>query len=81
MRYPASEKTEIIGIVEQSHLSVRKTLEQIGVPRATFYRWYEQYQTGGPDARWKTGHHNQAGSGTASPTMSEPDHRLGAGAA
>jgi putative transposase len=50
MRYPASEKTEIIKIVEQSHLSVRKTLEQIGVPRATFYRWYEQYQTGGPEA-------------------------------
>jgi putative transposase len=50
MRYPASEKTEIIRIVEQSHLSVRKTLEQIGIPRATFYRWYEQYQTGGPEA-------------------------------
>ena len=50
MRYPASEKTEIIKLVEQSHLSARKTLEQIGVPRATFYRWYEQYQTGGPEA-------------------------------
>jgi putative transposase len=50
MRYPASEKTEIIKIVEQSHLSVRKTLEQIGIPRATFYRWYEQYQAGGPEA-------------------------------
>jgi putative transposase len=50
MRYPASEKIEIIRIVEQSHLPARKTLEQIGVPRATFYRWYEQYQTGGPEA-------------------------------
>jgi len=50
MRYPASEKTEIIRLVEQSHLSACKTLEQIGVPRATFYRWYEQYQTGGPEA-------------------------------
>jgi putative transposase len=50
MRYPASEKAEIIKLVEQSHLSARKTLEQIGVPRATFYRWYEQYQTGGPEA-------------------------------
>jgi len=39
MRYPASEKAEIIKLVEQSHLSARKTLEQIGVPRATFYRW------------------------------------------
>jgi putative transposase len=50
MRYPASEKVEIIRIVEQSSLSAGKTLEQIGVPRATFYRWYDQYQTGGPEA-------------------------------
>jgi putative transposase len=50
MRYPASEKVEIIRIVEQSSLSARKSLAQIGVPRATFYRWYDQYQTGGPEA-------------------------------
>ncbi len=50
MRYPASEKIEIIRIVEQSPLSARRTLDQIGVPRATFYRWYDQYQTGGPEA-------------------------------
>ena len=48
MRYPAAEKLEIIRIVEQSHLPVRRTLEQIGVSRATFYRWYDQHQTGGP---------------------------------
>ena len=42
MRYPASEKVEIIKIVEQSPLSARKTLDRIGVPRATFYRWYDQ---------------------------------------
>ena len=28
MRYPASEKLEIIRIVEQSHLPARRTLEQ-----------------------------------------------------
>ncbi len=50
MRYPASEKIEIIRIVEQSRLSARRTLEQIGVPRATFYRWYDQYHIGGPEA-------------------------------
>ena len=50
MRYPASEKVEIIRIVEQSYLSARRTLAQIGIPRATFYRWYDQYQTGGPEA-------------------------------
>jgi transposase InsO family protein len=50
MRYPASEKIEIIRLVEQSHLSVRETLERIGISRATFYRWYDLYQTGGPEA-------------------------------
>ena len=50
MRYPASEKIEIIRLVEQSHLPVRRTLDKIGIPRATFYRWYDLYQTGGPEA-------------------------------
>jgi len=50
MRYAASEKLEIIRIVEQSSLSARRPLERIGVPRATFYRWYDQYLTGGPEA-------------------------------
>jgi transposase-like protein len=50
MRYPASEKIEIIRLVEQSHLSVRETLERIGIPRATFYRGYDLYQSGGPEA-------------------------------
>ncbi len=38
MRYPASEKLEIIQIVEQSHLPVRRTLEKLGIPRQTLYR-------------------------------------------
>ena len=50
MRYPASEKLEIIRLVEESTLLVRRTLEKIGIPRATFYRWYDLYQTGGPEA-------------------------------
>ena len=50
MRYPASEKLEIIRLVEQSSLGVGRTLEKIGTSRATFYRWYDQYQTGGPEA-------------------------------
>jgi len=50
MRYPAAEKAEIIRLVEQSHLPVRSTLERLGIPRATFYRWYDLYQTGGPEA-------------------------------
>ena len=30
MRYPAAEKLEIIRLVEQSHLPVRRTLAKIG---------------------------------------------------
>ena len=48
MRYLASEKLEIIRLVEESVLPVRRTLEKIGIPRATFYRWYYLYQAGGP---------------------------------
>ena len=50
-RYPAREKVEIIRIVAQSSLSARRPLEQTGVPRATFHRWYDQYQSGSPEAR------------------------------
>jgi len=50
MGYPAAEKAEIIRLVEESHLPVRRTLEKLGIPRATFYRWYEAYQVGGPEA-------------------------------
>jgi putative transposase len=50
MRYPASEKLEIIRLVEQSHLPVRRTLEKLSVSRATFYRWCDLSQTGGPEA-------------------------------
>ena len=50
MRYPAAEKLEIIRLVEQSHLPVRRVLEQIGIPRSTFYRWCDLHQTGGPAA-------------------------------
>ena len=50
MRYPASEKLEIIRIVEQSHLPAKKTLDQLGIARRTFYRWYDRYLEGGPEA-------------------------------
>ena len=50
MRYPTSEKLEIIRIVEQSHLPAKKTLDQLGIARRTFYRWYDRYLEGGPEA-------------------------------
>ena len=50
MRCPASEKLEIIQLVEQSHLPVRRTLAQLGIAPSTFYRRYDLYQIGGPEA-------------------------------
>ena len=50
MRYPAAEKLEIIRLVEQSPLPVRRTLAQLGIPPATFYRWYDRHSSGGPEA-------------------------------
>ena len=44
MRYPAAEKLEIIRLVEQSSLSVQRTLGQLGIPRSTFYCWYDRYR-------------------------------------
>ena len=50
MRYPASEKLEIIRTVETSPLPVRRTLAQIGIPKSTFYAWLDRYVAGGLDA-------------------------------
>jgi len=50
MRYPGTEKLEIIRLVEQSPLPARQTLSKLGIPRATFYRWYDRYSSGGPEA-------------------------------
>ena len=43
MRYRAPEKLEIIRLVEQSHLGVGQTLDKLGIPKTTFYRWYDRY--------------------------------------
>ena len=50
MRYKASEKREIIDLVEQSSLPVGRTLDQLGIPKSTFYGWYERYRQGGDEA-------------------------------
>lgn len=62
MRYPASEKLEIIRLVERAHLPVRGTLDKLGIPSTTFYRWYDRYRAfaeagledrnSGPDRVW-----------------------------
>jgi putative transposase len=50
MRYPAPEKLEIIRIIEHSHLPAKLTLDRLGIARRTFYRWYDRYLDGGPEA-------------------------------
>ena len=50
MRYPESEKLEIIRIVEQSHLPTKLTLDKLGIARWTFYRWCARFLEGGPEA-------------------------------
>jgi transposase InsO family protein len=49
IRYKPEEKMEIIHLVEHSNLSVKKTLEELQVPRSTFYSWYQRYQEHGMD--------------------------------
>ena len=47
--YSASEKLAIIRLVEDSELSMRRTLVEINVSRSSFYRWYRAYERDGPD--------------------------------
>ena len=70
MRYPGSKTLESSRIIEQSHLPVRGTLAQIGVPSTTF--------AGGMIATsntarkgWKSAPHGRPRSGTASPIVRE----------
>ena len=43
MRYPAAGKLEIIRLIEQSRLPVRRTLDKRAILPARFYRWYDRY--------------------------------------
>ena len=49
MRYSASEKYEIIQLIERSDLSVRKTLAHLDIHRSTFYNWLQRYRDEGVD--------------------------------
>ena len=37
-------------LLEQSHLSARRTLQMLGIRPSTFYRWYDRYRSSGPEA-------------------------------
>ena len=47
IRYTSEENLEIIHLVEHSDLSIKRTLEELDVPRSTFYSWYRRYQEEG----------------------------------
>ena len=47
MKYTQSEKMEVIRMVEESNLSVKKTLEEMDVSRSSFYSWYKRYLESG----------------------------------
>ena len=47
MRFTQSEKMEIIRLVQGSQFGVNRTLEELDVPRSSFYRWYQRYKKEG----------------------------------
>lgn len=49
MMHSQAEKMEVIRLVEESALSVRRTLKEFGVARSTFYRWYQRFLEDGYD--------------------------------
>ena len=49
MKYTQSEKMEIIRMIEESSLSVKRTLREMNVPHSSFYEWYKRYQDKGYD--------------------------------
>lgn len=49
MKYSQAEKFEIIRLVEQSDLGVRRTLDQIDISKSSFYEWYRRYLEDGYD--------------------------------
>jgi putative transposase len=39
MRYSPAEKMEIIRLVEESDQPVKRTLEELGIARSSYYQW------------------------------------------
>jgi putative transposase len=50
IRRSPEEKREIIHLVENSDISIRKTLKELEIARSTFYRWYRDYLEEGKDS-------------------------------
>ena len=49
MKLSQAEKMEVIHVLEESALSVRRTLEELEINRSTFYAWYRRYLEDGYD--------------------------------
>ena len=50
MMYSASEKREMIKLVEQSSLPVSQTLRRLDINKSTFYNWLQRYRCAGDEA-------------------------------
>jgi len=46
MRYLQAEKMEIIRLVEESDISIQRTLKELDLARSSFYDWYRKYREG-----------------------------------
>jgi len=49
MRFSQQEKMEVIRLVENSELGVKRTLLNLGINKSTFYNWYSRYHDQGYD--------------------------------
>jgi len=49
MSYNASEKAELIRIVTESQIGVRRTLKELNISPSTFNEWYRKYEKNGMD--------------------------------
>jgi len=43
----AERKWEVIDLVRRSPLSKARTLEELGIPRSTYYRWQRRFRQQG----------------------------------
>ena len=77
MRYPASEKAEIIHLVEASHLPASAHWTSSASRAPPSIAGTIAIATAG-SKRWPIIARGRTASGTASPTRSGPDHRAGA---
>ena len=59
IRYSAEEKETIVLSVKRSELSIVQALKRLGIPRRTFYNWYQKYATGGVNALRETPYRRQ----------------------